>query len=767
MNIPFERRIPVEYNPPDRNKRNKSDLIVGSESSRSRSETQDTDRFLNTMRRVNQDSWDWDIQTDDVHFSSHWKIRLGYEEDDTDPPLTLASVMQPQEWRSLISDAKQSIVTHSNSFEAEIRLQHKSGYYLWVRASAFTLFTPNQRQHLIGSLVDINAKKEHEAFNTKNAQILEMIAIGKQASDVYTEIAKMYESRHQGMRCSMLELKGDTLLHGGAPSLPDEYCKAVHGLKNGPNIGSCGTSTYTGKRVLVEDISTDHKWANIKHVALPHGLRSCWSEPIKSSTGKVLGAFGMYYNHPALPTEQESNDLTSAAMLAGILMERDQNQQRIQELAFTDQLTGFSSRASLYIELQKLITHSSSNKKFALLYLDLDNFKDINDSLGHDFGDRHLQTIARHIESAGFSSHFLARLAGDEFCIVVEEADDTHTAAEIATQYLNAISQTCYLSGRKHTQTSSIGVAFYPQDGHDLQSLLKAADTAMYTAKERGKNQFSFYSQSLTEKAKYRLKVEQYLREAIEQQKLSLVYQPQINLENDQYVGLEALSRWQHPELGQVSPCDFIATAERIGMIKPLTELVLKTACRQFMIWQKQGLDPKRIAVNISPNHFIDPDFIPLIKRVITETGILASNLELEVIETVVQTEHKNLPVFEELNKLGIILSIDDFGTGYSSFASLKHLKLDCIKIDKYFIDDLLTDKKTRLLVGSMIEMAHNLGCDVIAEGIEHPEQVGVLKELKCDIAQGFLFSRPTHANGISTLLNNGSNGLYSPDSHG
>ncbi len=581
-----------------------------------------------------------------------------------------------------------------------------------------------------------------------------MIAIGTPASDVYNAIALMYESRHQGMRCSMLELKGNTLLHGGAPSLPEEYCKAVHGLKNGPNIGSCGTSTYTGKRVIVEDISTDHKWEKIKHVALPHGLRSCWSEPIKSSTGRVLGAFGMYYNHPALPTEEESNDLTSAAMLAGILMERDHNQQRIQDLAFTDQLTGFASRASLYIELQKLIVRSSCVKtKFALFYLDLDNFKDINDSLGHDFGDLHLQTIARHIESAGFHSHFLARLGGDEFCILVEEAENTQIAADIASKYLNAISKTCYLSGRKHTQTSSIGVAFYPQDGHDLQSMLKAADTAMYTAKEQGKNQFAFYSQSLTEKAKYRLKVEQYLRDAIDHQKLSLVYQPQINLEDKEFVGVEALSRWQHPELGQVSPADFIAIAERIGMIKPLTELVLQTACNQFMAWKKQGLDAKRIAINISPNHFVDPDFIPLILRVISETGIHASNLELEVIETVVQTEHKNLPVFDELSKLGVVLSIDDFGTGYSSFASLKHLKLDCIKIDKYFIDDLLTDDKTRLLVGSMIEMAHNLDCHVIAEGIEQPEQADMLKTLNCDIAQGYLFCKPTDSAGILKML--------------
>ncbi|MGF1692213.1 bifunctional diguanylate cyclase/phosphodiesterase [Photobacterium kagoshimensis] len=720
---------------------------------------QNNTQFIRAMRNANPEVWDWNIDTDEVYFSPQWKAMLGYQEEELENHLsTLESLTSSDEWAALVKKAEQYITNRSGCFEVELRLRHKQGHYVWVRGSAFTLSNSAQSppSHLMGFLVDITAQKKAESLNNWTAKILEMIAKGASAARVYTEIALMYESRHQGLRCSMLELDGDTLLHGGAPSLPKAYCDAVHGLKNGPNIGSCGTSTYTGLRVLVEDIDTDPKWADIKHVALPFGMRSCWSEPIKSSTGKVLGAFGMYYNHPALPTKEESDDLTSAAMLAGILMERDHNQKRIQELAFKDPLTGFASRASLYIDLEAFISQSATNNhRFSLLYLDLDNFKDINDSLGHDIGDLHLQTIATQLESVCLPTHFIARLGGDEFCIVAKEASDTALASEIAARYLNAVSTPCYLSGRKHTQTSSIGIAFYPQDGSDLQSLLKAADTALYTAKDHGKNQYAFYSKLLTKEAEYRLKVEQHLREAIENQSLSLAYQPQIDLHTGTCVGVEALSRWQHPELGHVSPSDFISTAERIGMIQPLTELVLKTACTQAVNWQQQGLGSRRVAINISPNHFLDPDFIPLIKRVITETGIDASNLELEVIETVAQTEHKNLPVFAELKKLGVLLAIDDFGTGYSSFASLKHLKLDCIKIDKYFMDDLLTDKKTQLLVGSMIEMAHNLGCCVIAEGIETPGQVEILRELGCDLVQGYLFCKPTRPDGIAALLRN------------
>ncbi|MCG7588481.1 bifunctional diguanylate cyclase/phosphodiesterase [Photobacterium sp. OFAV2-7] len=463
----------------------------------------------------------------------------------------------------------------------------------------------------------------------------------------------------------------------------------------------------------------------------------------------------MYYNHPALPTEDESEALTSAAMLTGIVMERDHNQKRIRELAYTDELTGFSSRSCLYASLQALIKQSSNtDSRFSVYYLDLDNFKDINDSLGHDVGDMHLQEVAERLASVGQGEHFLARLGGDEFCIIAKEATNKDFAASIAARYLAIVAKPSEVSGRTFFQTCSIGIAFYPEDGRDLQSLLKAADTALYTAKDQGKDQYAFYSKELAAEAEYRFQVEQYLREAIEQNALSLVYQTQHDLESGHIVGVEALSRWHHPELGQVSPIQFIEIAERIGMIKQLTENVLKKACTQLMAWKKQDLPTMRVAINISPNHFLDPDFIPLISRVIAETGIAASDLELEVTETVFQTHQKNLSVFQELKALGVSLSIDDFGTGYSSFASLKHLTVDCIKIDKYFIDDLLTDQKTQLLVGSMIEMAHNLDCKVVAEGIEEPEQAHKLKQLGCDMAQGYLFSKPARPEDISAIVN-------------
>lgn len=716
------------------------------------------ERFSLAMRGANDGLWDWNLKTNEVYYSPRWKSMLGYENDELTNDLnTWQSLVHPDDKNMVLNMVRDYLVGKTTSFEIEMRMQHKDGHEVFVLSRAFLVHCSSEEKavRLVGTHVDITARKITEAFDDKHAEIMEMIAIGKPASEIYPEIALMYEGRHPGLRCSMLELQDGRLMHGGAPSLPKEYCDAVHGLKNGPSVGSCGTSTYTGNRVLVENIETDPKWAKIKHVALPHGMRCCWSEPIKNSSGIVLGAFGMYYNHPALPNEDESNDLTSAARLAGIVMERDHAQKRIRELAYIDELTGLASRAHFYHNLAASIERSGRNQsRLGLLYIDLDNFKSVNDSLGHDAGDLLLQEIAKRLQKVTRKTDFVARLSGDEFCIIVNDVNDDYAAAHVAQRCLETISTPVKLSTRKFTPACSIGIAHYPEDGQDPSTLIKTADTSLYAAKERGKNQYAFYKPELTQKAEYRFRVEQNLREAVEKQQLSLVYQPQVQILTGNIIGVEALSRWNHPLLGQVSPVEFIATAERIGMIKPLTEWVLKTACNQAVAWKKAGFPTIRMAVNISPVHFLDKDFVSLIKRVIDETGMVPSELELEVTESVVQTDRQNLSIFRELKDLGVLLAIDDFGTGYSSFASLKHLTVDCLKIDKYFIDDILADYKSKTLIGSMIEMGHNLEHEIIAEGVETTEQCHLLQKLGCETVQGYLFSKPVSSDEISKLLN-------------
>jgi len=602
--------------------------------------------------------------------------------------------------------------------------------------------------------IDIQQIEKEAEFNKGTIMILEMIAIGASTPRIYEAIAKLYESRHVGLRCSMLELEDGILLHGGAPSLPKEYCKAVHGLKNGPNIGSCGTSTYTGMRCIVENIETDPRWADFKAFALPHGMRCCWSEPIKNSQGKILGAFGMYYNHTAIPNEEESDDLTSAARLTGLVMERDYNQKRIRELAYTDSLTKLPSRARFYQYVEGIINASMRyNRRFSILYIDLDDFKNINDTQGHDAGDILLKIIAERLSFVCRDADFIARLSGDEFCVVTESDVNILDSGNLAQRCIEAVSQSTVIDNVSHTPCCSIGISKFPEDGTTISVLLKSADIALYAAKDLGKNRYAFYEAELTKMAEYKIYFERALKEAISNDQISLVYQPKVDIRFNTVIGVEALARWYHPKLGHVSPVDFIDVAERLDIIKQITEWVMYEACHQAAEWKRSENLSLRMSVNISPSLFLNKDIIVLIKQVIKSTGIEPCMLELEVTENIVQTKQENLSIFEEIKNLGVGLAIDDFGIGYSSFASLKHINIDCLKIDKYFIGDMLHDINSKYLISSMINIGQNFGYEVVAEGVEKQEELDILKELGCPIVQGYFFSKPLKSSEFITWL--------------
>ncbi|WP_456406908.1 EAL domain-containing protein [Thiolapillus sp.] len=429
------------------------------------------------------------------------------------------------------------------------------------------------------------------------------------------------------------------------------------------------------------------------------------------------------------------------------------NERRIRQLAYTDELTGLASRAYFYKHVEDVIRAAQRrDERFALLYMDLDGFKDINDSLGHDTGDELLKIIAQRLQGILRETDFIARLSGDEFCILIDNVSNQYDAAEVASRSLAVINQPIKLLARELRPRCSIGIAHFPDDGDDLQTLLKAADSAMYAAKKDGKHRYAFYQKQHTIEADNRLQMEQDLRQAIGLDQMELHYQPQIDLQSGRMVGVEALIRWQHPEQGLIPPNQFIEVAERIGMIIPLGEWVLKTACNQLAQWLKQGLPEFRVAVNISPLHFNDPSLFDTTQAILQQTGVSPSNLELEITESVVQTTGEDFSVFNRLRNLGVKISIDDFGTGYSSLSSLKSLPVDCLKIDRIFITDMVKDQGSSILLGSIVDVAHALGHVVVAEGVEEKEQLKVLKEINCDMVQGFYFSRPVLPQNIPAL---------------
>ncbi len=435
------------------------------------------------------------------------------------------------------------------------------------------------------------------------------------------------------------------------------------------------------------------------------------------------------------------------------ITEQRASEQRIRQLAYTDVLTGLASRAYFHKHLEDVIRAAHRrDERFALLYLDLDGFKDVNDSLGHDVGDELLKIVATRLQSILRETDFVARLSGDEFCILVDNVGDQYDAADVARRTLQTLNEAVELGGQKMHPRASIGIAYYPEDGMDAQGLLKAADSAMYAAKEEGKHRYAFYQPELTAKAQKRLQMEQELRQALAEGQLELHYQPQVSLETGRMSGVEALVRWNHPQRGLISPAEFIGIAERIGVIGQLGEQVLYRACRQGMRWQQEGIDGFTIAVNISPLQFESPDMVESLQTVLQQTGFPAERLELEVTESVVQTSGDNPDNFERIRDLGIKLAIDDFGTGYSSLASLKYLPVDCLKIDRLFIRDMLQDRDSAVLLGTIVGVAHALGHTVVAEGVEEVEQLRVLQGLGCDTIQGYYFSRPVPPEQIPEL---------------
>lgn len=348
---------------------------------------------------------------------------------------------------------------------------------------------------------------------------------------------------------------------------------------------------------------------------------------------------------------------------------------------------------------------------------------------------------------------FAARLGGDEFCIILAATVDEIRAGEVAERCLNKINQVYLINGQPVRPAASIGIAFYPKDGSNDVELMKAADMAMYMAKQSGKQNYKFYSKEMANDANTRLEKEQRLRKAFAENEFVLHYQPQISMQTGRMIAVEALIRWQHPEKGLIPPNDFIPLTEELGLITQLSHWVIENACQQILAWRKAGLPFLAVAVNIPPILFQDASLLTTIIDVLERTSIPAEYLELEVTESSMQTQG-SLKIFTQLRALGVKIAIDDFGTGYSCLASLKHLPLDYLKVDRIFVSDVLTNTQTAFLLGAIIGLANGLEYTVIAEGVETKEQAYVMQGLGCHIVQGFLFSHPVTSDEIPDLLN-------------
>jgi diguanylate cyclase (GGDEF)-like protein len=429
--------------------------------------------------------------------------------------------------------------------------------------------------------------------------------------------------------------------------------------------------------------------------------------------------------------------------------------QRIQHIAYHDALTGLPNRALFSKLLERALKEGKRyDRRLAVMFVDLDRFKNINDTLGHEAGDALLGEVATRLRAALRASDTVARLGGDEFVILVPEIDDEAGLTAIAEKLLAAIARPLACAGQEFRVTASVGIAVYPADGLDEPTLMKHADIAMYQAKEDGKNTFAFYADDLNHHSLERLAFESNLRRALEHEQLELHYQPKVDSRSSRMTGVEALLRWRHPDLGLVAPARFIPIAEETGLIVPIGRWVLRTACAQQVAWRRQGLPDLRMAVNLSARQFADDNLLRDVESIVRETGIAPGALEIEITESVLMMDiPKALAVLKAFKALGIRLSVDDFGTGYSSLANLKRFPVDTIKVDRSFVRELPANGEDRAIADAIIAMGRTLGMCIVAEGVETGAQADFLRDHGCDEIQGFFYSRPVPATDIQRLL--------------
>jgi len=632
-------------------------------------------------------------------------------------------------------------VQQGKTFHEEVWACDKRGNELWLLATVRPVLGGDGRvENLVCVLENTTESRQIHALQR---DVLEAVAQDLPLKEIMNLICRRVEVIFPEVVSSVLAIDPDKRLRTLAgPSLPDYYAQAIDGLPIGPTTGSCGTSAYRGEPVICEDIATDALWADFSGLALPLGLRACWSSPIKLRDGRVAGTFAFYFRQKRGPSAWHELVVAACLHLCVVAFERHEAKARINKLAYYDALTGLPNRAMLRDQIDDAFGNARADRKVAFLFLDVDNFKDVNDTLGHSVGDELLIEIAKRLCEQLRPGDVVSRHGGDEFVMMLNDCD-ADQAAITADGILDALLRPVHISGLSLPVTASIGISLYPEDGTDGDALLKNADAAMYQAKSERRATHRFFNRQMNQVGQDRLLLGGALREAIAERGLHLRYQPQISARDGKLLGVEALARWTHPTLGEIVPDRFIRLAEQSGLIDAIGEWALEEACAQLRAWDVQELKVPCVSVNISPMHFRNRELLPVVAAALQRHSLSPDRLLLEITEGVVMDD---CPIALEntraLQALGIRLSMDDFGTGYSSLSHLAKLPVTELKIDRSFITELEQSENAQTLVTAVIRIGQSLGLTVVAEGVETDSQRRFLQALECDVLQGFLFSK-------------------------
>ncbi|ABD07926.1 diguanylate cyclase/phosphodiesterase with PAS/PAC sensor(s) [Rhodopseudomonas palustris HaA2] len=618
--------------------------------------------------------------------------------------------------------------------EQQILLYAKDGGEIWVSAEVKGL----RDGRGVALLTDIS-----ESVQLRTLQQLTLSALADEIpiTELADRMCRFVEKIAPDVVSSLQQIESGLVRPLGGPGLPDEYSRALDGVAIGPEKGSCGTAAYFGNPVLAIDIDTDPRWQPFKALPLAAGLRACWSSPIKAKDGRVIGTFAFYFRECRAPSRWHERIVDACVHLGALAIERKEARAQIARLAYYDMLTGLPNRARLRDLIAQATGTCPPGQHVALAFLDVDNFKDVNDTLGHAAGDDFLVAFAQRLREQIRPCDMLARLGGDEFVIVMPGRNASE-AGLVASRIAEALALPLGIGTWQVPMSASIGISLYPDNATDIDVLIRQADTAMYQAKRSGRSTYRFFSEDMNGAAEERMAYSAALRNAITFDLLELHYQPQIGTRDGAIHGVEALARWNDPVLGAVSPAKFIPLAEECGLIEQVALWSIRAACRQMAAWRALGLDIPCVSVNLSPINFQNPNLADLVSDILAELRLPPEVLMLEVTEGVIQNERSlAIETMNALRRLGVGLSLDDFGTGYSSLSQLAQLPIRELKIDRGFMRDIAHQSSARAVVTAVVRVGQSLQLSVIAEGVETDEQFALLAELGCDAVQGFLYA--------------------------
>jgi len=670
--------------------------------------------------------------------------------DDARVGQSLFNLVHPDDAQALRTRFGEHLAGPGQTASFEFRCLAGDGRWRHLEALANDLLDDPAVGGVVFNTRDVTERKHAEGLLAGQAAVLGLIARDAPLMETLSALARLIETEADGARCAVLLLDedGGTLTVGAAPSLADAGLHEADGMVVGPRAGSSGTAVHRHAPVLVADVAADPLWSETRQAALAQGLRAAWAMPITTAdSSQILGTVTIYFDRARRPGPSDTRLLEAAAHLADIAIERSQAQARLAHQAAHDALTGLPNRVFFLDRAGHALDRTRrSHSSVAVLFCDLDGFKVVNDSLGHDAGDRLLGELARRMQEVVRPGDTVARFGGDEFTVLCESIADEADALAIAERVGRVAATPFALGDAEVLVTMSIGIALGSDARVRPEALIENADAAMYRAKARGGNRREVFDRGMRARAKRRLAVHSALHRAVERGELRVFYQPLVWLANRRPVGAEALVRWQHPDRGLLGAQEFIALAEETGLIVPIGSYVLREACQEAERWRaaSPGREPLCIKVNLSARQVADPNLTEVVAGVLGDTGVVPASVCLEIAESVLMEHAESTgTVLRELKSLGVSLAVDDFGTGYSSLVHLKRVQVDELKVDRSFVAGLLGNAEDAVVVAAVVNLAHTLGVKAVAEGVESSGQLARLLELGCDIGQGYHFGRP------------------------